>query len=91
MKESPFNAEELFDLLEVNAIQTRFGFSTEDIHTLRVWVRNAGVRSGVEIEQPHWQNYNSWENGLKPFIAWLKPERRAGDLGKHPCLWDSYA
>ncbi|HDV7283547.1 TPA: exodeoxyribonuclease V subunit gamma [Mannheimia haemolytica] len=90
MKESPFNAEELFDLLEVNAIQTRFGFSTEDIHTLRVWARNAGVRSGVEIEQPHWQNYNSWENGLNRLLLGSSLKEEQGIWENTLAFGDSY-
>lgn len=79
-----------FDLLEVNAIQTRFGFSTEDIHTLRVWVRNAGVRSGVEIEQPHWQNYNSWENGLNRLLLGSSLKEEQGIWENTLAFGDSY-
>ncbi|MFA9488922.1 MULTISPECIES: exodeoxyribonuclease V subunit gamma [unclassified Mannheimia] len=90
MKESQFNAEDLFDLLEVGAIQTRFAFSAEDIHTLRIWAKNAGVRSGIEIQQPHWQNYNSWENGLNRLLLGSSLKEAHGIWENTLAFGDSY-
>lgn len=90
MKESQFNAEDLFDLLEVGAIQARFSFSTEDIHTLRVWAKNAGVRSGIDIQQPHWQNYNSWENGLNRLLLGSSLKEADGIWENTLAFSDSY-
>ncbi|MEG9531712.1 exodeoxyribonuclease V subunit gamma [Mannheimia indoligenes] len=90
MKESQFNAEDLFDLLEVGAIQSRFSFSAEDIHTLRVWAKNAGVRSGIDIQQPHWQNYNSWENGLNRLLLGSSLKEAHGIWENTLAFGDSY-
>lgn len=90
MKENQFNAEDLFDLLEVEAIQARFSFSAEDIHTLRVWAKNAGVRSGTDIQQPHWQNYNSWENGLNRLLLGSSMKEAHGIWENTLAFSDSY-
>ncbi|EFX90744.1 exodeoxyribonuclease V subunit gamma [Actinobacillus ureae] len=64
LKESNFNAEVLLDLLDVNAIRSRFRIQSDDIYTLRHWIKEVGIRAGLTIEQSQWQNYNSWQNGL---------------------------
>lgn len=68
LKESQFEAESLLDLLDVIAIREKFNFTQEDIYTLRHWIKNAGIRSGLNIKQAEWQNYNSWENGLNRLL-----------------------
>lgn len=90
MKESEFNAEELFDLLDINAIQERFHFSQADIHTLRIWAKNAGVRAGITIQQPHWQNYNSWENGLNRLLLGSSLKEEQGIWQNTLAFGDSY-
>lgn len=90
MKESEFNAEELFDLLEIRAIQDRFNFTPEHIRTLRIWAKNAGVRSGVEISQPHWHNYNSWENGLNRLLLGSSLKEEHGIWENTLAFSDSY-
>lgn len=64
LKESNFNAEALLDLLDVNAIRSRFHIQSDDIYTLRHWIKEVGIRAGLNTEQKQWQNYNSWQNGL---------------------------
>ncbi|WGE50252.1 exodeoxyribonuclease V subunit gamma [Actinobacillus equuli subsp. haemolyticus] len=64
LKESNFNAEALLDLLDVNAIRSRFRIQSDDIYTLRHWIKEVGIRAGLTTEQQQWQNYNSWQNGL---------------------------
>ncbi|QLB39927.1 exodeoxyribonuclease V subunit gamma [Mannheimia pernigra] len=90
MKESQFNAEYVFDLLEVGAIQARFSFSSEDIHTLRIWAKNAGVRSGTDIQQPYWYNYNSWENGLNRLLLGSSLKESHGIWENTLAFSDSY-
>lgn len=90
MKESEFNAEELFDLLEIQAVQSRFHFTPEHIRILRAWAKNAGVRSGVAISQPHWQNYNSWENGLNRLLLGSSLKEENGIWENTLAFADSY-
>lgn len=90
MKESQFNAEALFDLLDINAIRSRFNFTAEDLHTLRIWAKNAGVRSGEEISQSYWQNYNSWENGLNRLLLGSSLKEESGIWENTVAFSDSY-
>lgn len=90
MKESEFNAESLFDLLEINAIQARFNFTPEHIHTLRTWAKNAGLRAGTQIEQAHWQNYNSWENALNRLLLGSSLKEENGIWQDTLAFSDSY-
>lgn len=68
MKESEFSAETVFSLLEVVAIREKFSISEAELARLRSWINAAGVRLGLNIEQPNWQNYNAWENGIERLL-----------------------
>ncbi|MDP8162680.1 exodeoxyribonuclease V subunit gamma [Pasteurella skyensis] len=68
IKESICSAEEMFELLSVTAIQNQFNFSTQQIEQLRDWIKKVGIRSGLKLENPQWNNYNSWENGLNRLL-----------------------
>ncbi|QIM67441.1 exodeoxyribonuclease V subunit gamma [Mannheimia granulomatis] len=90
MKESDFKAEDLFDLLEINAIAERFHFNQEHIHTLRTWAKKAGIRAGLDINRPHWQNYNSWENGLNRLLLGSSLKEENGIWENTLAFGDSY-
>lgn len=64
LKESTFTVETVFDLLNIEAIRHRFDLSETQLAALRTWIESAGVRAGLTIDTPLWQNYNAWENGL---------------------------
>ncbi|MDH2997738.1 exodeoxyribonuclease V subunit gamma [Pasteurellaceae bacterium LFhippo2] len=67
-KERKFTVEEVLDLFDVNAIKDKYQLKSEQLFTLRKWVNNAGIRAGLDQQNPNWQNYNSWENGLNRLL-----------------------
>ena len=73
LKESLFSAEEVLALLDVPAIRQRFNIELQDLAQIRDWVKNAGVRFGLEKQsaEPHDEvqsNYNSWQAGLERML-----------------------
>ncbi|AKO46236.1 exodeoxyribonuclease V subunit gamma [[Haemophilus] ducreyi] len=78
LKESSFDAESLLDLLDVNAIRERFQFQLQDIHIVRHWVNQAGIRFGLTIDQSEWQNYNAWQNGLTRLLMGISLREENG-------------
>ena len=73
LKESIFSAEDVLALLDVPAIRQRFNIELQDLAQIRDWVKNAGVRFGLEkqSEEPHGKvqsNYNSWQAGLERML-----------------------
>ncbi|AUI66589.1 MULTISPECIES: exodeoxyribonuclease V subunit gamma [Glaesserella] len=68
IKENKFSAEEILDLFDISAIRENYQFSEQDIQTLREWIKSSGIRVGLNIENPEWKNYNSWENGLNRLL-----------------------
>lgn len=67
-KEKRFSVEEIFDLLNVVAIREKYQISEEQLFTLREWVDKAGIRAGLALQNPQWQNYTSWENGVSRLL-----------------------
>ncbi|MRI34888.1 exodeoxyribonuclease V subunit gamma [Endozoicomonas sp. OPT23] len=73
-------ASELLELLEIPAIQRRFGFDESGFETVRQWVTDAGIRWGVTPE--HQQMFdlparagNSWLFGIRRMLlAYAMPE-----------------
>ena len=73
LKESLFSAEDVLALLDVPAIRQRFNIELQDLAQIRDWVKNAGVRFGLEKQcaEPHGEvqsNYNSWQTGLERML-----------------------
>lgn len=68
LNDSRFALEDVLDLLDVAAIRTQFMLTEENLHTLRSWLTQAGVRAGLSIEQTDWQNFTAWENGLNRLL-----------------------
>ena len=77
LPESRFAASEILDLLEIPAIQAQFNIRPRDYATLYRWVRDTGIRWGLDTEQreqcldlaPHEDpvegSLNTWEFGLR--------------------------
>ena len=73
-------ASELLELLEIPAIQRRFGFDQAGFETIRQWVTDAGIRWGVTPE--HQQMFdlparagNSWLFGIRRMLlSYAMPE-----------------
>lgn len=68
LKESTFSAEEVLTLLEVEAIREKFQLNQTALSNLRHWINDVGIRAGSHIDEPQWQNFNSWENGLNRLL-----------------------
>ena len=51
LKESIFSAEDVLALLDVPAIRQRFNIELQDLAQIRDWVKNAGVRFGLEKQR----------------------------------------
>jgi exodeoxyribonuclease V gamma subunit len=74
---SRFAASEILDLLEVEALQRRFGLKVPDVSLLQRWIRDAGIRWGIDVEHrsegefhapidPTLSlNQNTWDFGFK--------------------------
>lgn len=63
-KEKRFSVEEVLSLLNIPAVREKFQISEEQLATLRAWIPSLGIRAGLHLENPEWNNYNSWENGI---------------------------
>ncbi len=76
LPESRFTASEILDLLDVEALQRKFGLKTQDIPILQRWIRESGIRWGLDLAHrlegkhlPKLKNdadvrQNTWEFGL---------------------------
>jgi exodeoxyribonuclease V gamma subunit len=66
---SRFAASEVMALLETPAVQRKFDLGEADIEVVREWIRQTGIRWGINPEHrvqfgvPEF-NQNSWRNGL---------------------------
>ncbi len=69
-----FGVSQLFDLLEVPAVQRRFGFGEADLPTLHRWITGAGIRWGLDSRQragldlPEGLEQNTWLFGLRRML-----------------------
>ncbi len=74
LPESRLGVSELIDLLEVPALQQRYGLEAADIPTLQRWIGGAGIRWGLDAEQragldlPVGLEQNSWLFGLRRML-----------------------
>lgn len=65
-----FGVQEILDLLDVAAIQARFGLDADSIASISVWVEQANIRWGLDSTQKSAylgstsSNTNSWDFGL---------------------------
>lgn len=67
--ESRFSAEEILALLDVPAVRERFRIELTDLAQIRHWVRESGIRFGLNKDSDSTQmNYNSWQAGLERML-----------------------
>lgn len=90
MQESEFNAEEILDLLEVESISEKFELNKEERVLLREWVKAAGVRLGLSVDNSLWQNFNAWENGLDRLLLGSSLKAENGVWADRIALDESY-
>lgn len=69
-----FGVSQLFDLLEVPALRERFGIVETDLPQLQHWVRESGIRWGLDsaqragLELPEGLEQNTWLFGLRRML-----------------------
>jgi exodeoxyribonuclease V gamma subunit len=69
-----FGVSQLFDLLEVPALRERFGMAETDLPRLQHWVRESGIRWGLDsaqragLELPEGLEQNTWLFGLRRML-----------------------
>lgn len=74
LPESRFTAGEILDLLDVPALRARFGLTAADLPSVQRWIREAGVRWGLDPVQraslglPDDLEQNSWRFGLRRML-----------------------
>ncbi len=64
LRESQFGAEEVLALLDIPAIRERFNIALADLEQIREWVKESGIRFGLEKLQ-NTLNFNAWQAGLE--------------------------
>ncbi|MFW6341913.1 MAG: exodeoxyribonuclease V subunit gamma [Halothiobacillaceae bacterium] len=74
LPQSRVPVSEVIDLLEVPAVRKRFGLAADDIPLLHRWVRESGIRWGLDAGHRHSLNLpedwsaNSWRFGLRRML-----------------------
>ena len=69
-----FGISQLFDLLEVPALRERFGVAESDLPQLQHWIRDSGIRWGLNsaqragLELPEGLEQNTWLFGLRRML-----------------------
>lgn len=90
---SRFDASAVLALLERAAVQRRFGLSPEDVSLMRRWVRESGIRWGVdaksreEMDLPAFAD-NTWCAGLDRLMLGYALPQREGELFAGNLPWD---
>jgi exodeoxyribonuclease V gamma subunit len=83
-----FGASEVLGLLEIPQVQARFGIAPGDMERIRAWVRDSGIRWGLDAAGreglgPEGDDTNTWDFGFRRlFLGYALPEgvERFGDL-----------
>ncbi|POY46627.1 exodeoxyribonuclease V subunit gamma [Avibacterium paragallinarum] len=69
LKESLFTAQDVLDFLDIPSIRSRFNIELEDLPYIHHWVKNSGIRFGLEKYVGTQQdNYNAWKAGLERML-----------------------
>ncbi|MDX1705377.1 exodeoxyribonuclease V subunit gamma [Pseudidiomarina sp.] len=74
IRQSRLAMSDVLDLLQVPALQRRFGLSSYDVDQLRDWIHGAGVRWGLHAQHrellglPGGEGVNSWQFGLRRML-----------------------
>src|SRR5690554_3125838 len=69
-----FGVSQLFDLLEVPSLRERFGMAEADLPRLQHWIRESGIRWGLDaaqragLELPDGLEQNTWLFGLRRML-----------------------
>ncbi|WP_439328455.1 exodeoxyribonuclease V subunit gamma [Lonepinella sp. BR2357] len=68
LKDSQFSAEDVLALLDIPAIRQRFSITLGDLDNLRHWVKDSGIRFGLEKSSTQGVNFNAWQAGLERML-----------------------
>lgn len=68
LKEHRFNVDAVLELFNIQSVRAKYQLGESDLDTLREWIQAVGIRAGLAQDNPSWQNYNSWENGLNRLL-----------------------
>lgn len=66
IKEDGFTSEEIFQLIQLKPIQSKFGI--KDIEIIRIIIDKANIRTGIHGEKEDETYIVSWKNGLERII-----------------------
>lgn len=83
LAESRFSAESILGLLEVPALSKRFGIKERDLRVLRRWVKETGIRWGLDDETQHQLNLpptgqHTWQFGVNRMLLGYAMDSRIG-------------
>ncbi len=68
LKNSPFTAQSILDLLHNQVIFEKFDLTVDDLPFIKEWVDSCGIRFGLSQKNSNFNNFNSWEYGLNRMI-----------------------
>ncbi len=73
LRNTRIEASKVLDVLECEPISKRFGIRSEDIDVIRRWVREAGIRWGIDKEnRSKWTNFlndtGTWKSGIESLL-----------------------
>lgn len=81
-----FRLTEVMDIIDSAPVRKRFGFSPDDIAQIEKWIRETGVRWGLDAEFRGDDGIFSWKFGLDRILSGLMfpPDNPAPALGTAP-------
>ena len=91
MRRSRFTAEAVLAPLDAEAVRSRFGIGPSDLPALRGWVREAGIRWGVDAAHREAEGLpatgeHAWRQGLRRLLlGHAVPDRNDLVAGFVPC------
>ncbi|RRJ85214.1 exodeoxyribonuclease V subunit gamma [Aestuariirhabdus litorea] len=82
---SRFEVTRLLDILEVPQVMERFDLQQDEFDELRDWIRESGIRWGLDAEQLssaglYPQQQNSWRFGVRRMLLGLSRREREGSF-----------
>jgi exodeoxyribonuclease V gamma subunit len=83
---SRYEASRVMDILETDAVRSRFSIDEEELNIIHHWIRETGIRWGIDTEcrqrigLPAFP-WNSWRAGLdRMLLGYAMPSRTEDDL-----------
>jgi exodeoxyribonuclease V gamma subunit len=95
LSQSRLTVSEVLKILEITAVQNRFGFLEADLDLIRWWIKQTGIRWGIDAADREQMNLpaveaNTWRAGLQRLLLGYalpaSPLFQAGQLSTEPQL-----